>query len=53
LVEVFSCFEDYGGVGFLQKEKADDGIERAHNGQNPENPPPSEILDCDAAEERA
>lgn len=43
-VGLFAGFEDRRGVGFFEEEEADDGIERADNGKDPEDPAPVEIL---------
>ena len=49
LVMVFAGFEDRGCVGFFEKEKANDRIDGADDGENPEDPAPAEILRYEAA----
>ena len=44
-VGLFAGFEDRGGIGFFEEEEADDGIEGANDGKDPEDPAPVEILD--------
>ena len=39
-VGLFAGFEDRGGVGFFEEEEADDGVEGADNGKDPEDPAP-------------
>ena len=39
-VGLFAGFEDRRGVGFFEKEEADDGVEGADNGKDPEDPAP-------------
>ncbi len=41
LVGVFAGGEDDGGVGFFEEEEADDGIEGADDGEDPEDPAPA------------
>lgn len=53
LVALLARFEDDGGVAFSQEEEADDGVEAANDGQDPEDPAPAEVLHYDAAEEGA
>jgi len=38
---VFAGGEDDGGVGFFEEEEADDGIEGADDGEDPEDPAPA------------
>ena len=44
-IGLFAGFEDSGGVGFFEEKEADDGIEGADDGKDPEDPAPIEILD--------
>ena len=44
-VGLFAGFEDSGGVGFFEEKEADDGVEGADDGKDPEDPAPVEILD--------
>lgn len=53
LVAFLARLEDDGGVAFTQEEEADDGVEAAHDGQDPEDPAPAEVLHDDAAEQGA
>ena len=53
LVGFFAGLQDDGGVAFSQEEEADYGVEATDYGQDPEDPSPSEILNHDAAKERA
>ena len=39
-VGLFAGFEDRGGVGFFEEEEADEGVEGAYNGKDPEDPAP-------------
>ena len=52
-VVVLATFEDDGCVGLFQEEEADDGVEAADYGKDPEYPAPAEMLDYQAAEEGA
>ena len=44
-IGLFAGFEDSGGVGFFEEKEADDGVEGADDGKDPEDPAPVEILD--------
>ena len=52
-IALFTGFQNDRSVAFDQEKEPDYGVEAAHNRQNPEDPTPAEVLDNDAAEERA
>ena len=49
LVMVFAGFEDRRCVCLFEKEEANDRVDRADDGENPEDPAPAEILRYEAA----
>lgn len=45
--------KDHGGVGLAQEEVPRERVHHAYDGHDPEDPPPAEPLDDEAAEQRA